>query len=292
MSAVSATPLLWVSLFGPFRLRHPKGHHPLNLTGATRELLAYLLARAGEPCRREVLIETFWPEATIDKGRSALTTALWRIKKVLGRVSGLDLCTFDDLVSIEAGEAVTVDVVALERAGTAARREMNDSGALDPQTRRAVAAAVRAVTGPFLEGCDSHWVLIERERLTGVFIAQIRLLMRDAEARGAYEDGLDWGRRVLATDPLLEAVHHDMIALYARAGERRRAILQYETLWEVLHNELGIEPNPATRALRDLILAGDSAPPGRTARPTVSPPTPARPTPAPARKPAVMGQGV
>ncbi|SMY06275.1 AfsR/SARP family transcriptional regulator [Flavimaricola marinus] len=259
MLVATATPTLCVSLFGPLRLRHQTGHHPLNLTGATRELLAFLLTRAGEASRREVLIETFWPDATLEKGRSALTTALWRVKKVLGRTPGLGLYTFDDLVSIETDEDVLVDVVALESAGALARREMNDAGALDPQTRRQLATAVRAVSGPFLEGCDSHWVLIERERLTGVYISKVRLLMRDAEARRAYDDGLDWGRLLLATDPLLEAVHHDMIALYARAGERRRAILQYETLWEVLHNELGIEPNPATRALRDRILAGEPA---------------------------------
>ena len=71
---------LVISLFGPLRLQSPAGFHALNLTGATRDMLAFLLVRAGAPTRRDVLVATFWPDATMDKGRSALTTAIWRIK--------------------------------------------------------------------------------------------------------------------------------------------------------------------------------------------------------------------
>lgn len=246
---------LRVSLFGPLRLRHAAGFYPLKLTGATRDLLSLLLTRAGEATRREELMATFWPEAGIDRGRSALTTALWRVKKMLVRIPELELVSFDDLVAVEVSGNVTIDSRLLEHWTAYARREMNDEGRLAVITRRALADAVRPCTGVFLDGCDAHWALVERERLSTLYLAALGLLMREADERGAIEDALAWGRAILASDPLREAVHHHMIDLYARAGERRRATLQFETLRETLRDELGIEPDPETLKLRNQILS-------------------------------------
>lgn len=271
-------PALLVSLIGPFRMRATTGYHSLNLSGTTRNLLAYLMANAGKVTRREVLVELFWPDSNAERGRSALTTALCRIKKVLGKIEGLELEAFDDLVTLTAGADVEIDALDLERCYDAARRQLNDDGELVLADRRALASLLREASGVFLDGSDAHWVLVERERVLALQISALRLMMRDAEARGAYDDAIDWAQRTLAADPLLEAVHYQLIDLYAKAGERRRAILQYERLWEILRDELGIEPDKKTTALRDKII-------------TQAPAAETRPSPCRPMRPAVFEDG-
>jgi DNA-binding SARP family transcriptional activator len=217
-----------------------------------------LLVRAGVPTRRDVLVATFWPDATMDKGRSALTTAIWRIKKVLARLAGLGLRTIDDLIVLELAQGVVVDALALRQATVTARSE---GALLSSETQIVLAEAVERCNGVVLEGCDAHWAMVDREHLTGLYLAALQLLMRGAEARGDWADALVWGRVLLEADPLNEAVHHQMIALYARAGERRRAVMQFETLRRLLRDELGVAPDADTVALRNRILAATPAAP-------------------------------
>lgn len=255
-------PCLSISLFGPLRLRSAMGFHALNLTGSTRDLLAFLLVRAGVPTRRDVLVATFWPDATMDKGRSALTTAIWRIKKVLVRMPGVGLRAIDDLIVLELGAGVLVDALSLRITMAQARAEACDDAVLQAQTRACLARAVERCSGTVLDGCDAHWALVDREHLSGLYLSAILMLMRCAEARKAWADALTWGRLLLEADPLNEAVHHQMIALYARAGERRRAVLQFETLRRLLRDELGVVPDAETVALRNRILAAVPVAPG------------------------------
>lgn len=246
---------LYISLFGPLRLQSALGFHALNLTGSTRDMLAFLLVRAGLPTRRDVLVATFWPDATMEKGRSALTTAIWRIKKVLARLPGILLRTIDDLIVLELGADVLVDALSLRQNVANARAETAEGGALQAETRLSLANATDRCSGTVLEGCDAHWALVDREHLSGLYLIAVLMLMHCAEARKVWADALAWGRMLLEADPLNEAVHHQMIALYARAGERRRAVMQFETLRKLLREELGVAPDPETVALRNRILA-------------------------------------
>lgn len=249
---------LVISLFGPLRFQSAGGFHALNLTGTTRDLLAFLLVRGGMPARRDVLVATFWPDSTMDKGRSALTTAIWRIKKVLAGMPQVSLRAIDDLIVLELGPGVVLDAVALRHGLTLARA---DGKALSEGVEVALAVAVERCSGVALEGCDAHWALAEREHLAGLHLAGLLMLMQGAEARGDWADALQWGRALLAVDALNEAVHHQMIALYARAGERRRAVLQFETLRQLLRDELGVMPDAETVALRNRILTSTPAVP-------------------------------
>ncbi len=263
-----------IFMFGPLRLQQGGRFCSLNLTGNTRDLLAYLLLKSKTASRREELVAAFWPDSSATKGRSALTTALWRIKKLLTRFPDLHLTCFDDLVMLETGVYVEIDGQDLQTQVVRARQQMNDSGRIDVATRRALAATVERCCGEFLDGCGAMWALVERERFASLYLSGLTLLMRDAEARGAFDSALTYGRTILAKDPLHEAVHHQLMALYAKTGERRRAILQYEQLRESLQQELGVAPDRKTEELRNRILAGDTLAVQHNAQPLHRTPAP------------------
>lgn len=61
--------------------------------------------------------------------------------------------------------------------------------------------------------------------------------------------GLDVLLRILAIDPLPEAVHRTLMRLSTRQGRRAAALQQYQTCVTSLQRELDVEPEDETRQL-------------------------------------------
>lgn len=106
-------PEIKIFLFGPFEVRVKERPIHLGIGGVTKSLLAYLISRAGLSERREGLAEIFWPDACPGKARSAMNTAIWRLKKVLSPLPGMYLDCFENTVCLRIGEGVEVDGVNL-----------------------------------------------------------------------------------------------------------------------------------------------------------------------------------
>ena len=64
-----------------------------------------------------------------------------------------------------------------------------------------------------------------------------------------YERAIAYARRWVALDPLHEATHRQLMALYARAGQRSAALRQYQECVRLLADELGVAPGEETTAL-------------------------------------------
>jgi len=72
--------------------------------------------------------------------------------------------------------------------------------------------------------------------------------------------GIDVARRLLELEPLHEEAHRALMWFLATGGQRGAALAQFETCRYVLREEVGVEPSPATLALRDEVaLAGGFA---------------------------------
>jgi DNA-binding SARP family transcriptional activator len=238
-----------VALCGPFALS--RGSHPINLrlAGKTLDLLRFLLINAARPSRREHLADLFWGTGNPARHRSALTSALWRIRRALAPFDDLDLLTQGDAVQLALGPGVEVDATRLMRAVEEAERAASDQH--DVSAR--LAAALDACDGPFLDGASDDWALVEQERFFELRMRGLSLMMRRYGDIRRYQDALDFGRRMLAEDPFRESVHCEMMWLYVLSGHRARAIRQYDECETLLRKELGISPMAELQTLRDLI---------------------------------------
>jgi DNA-binding SARP family transcriptional activator len=149
-----------VALCGPFALS--RGSHPINLrlAGKTLDLLRFLLINSTRPSRREHLADLFWGTDNPARHRSALTSALWRIRKALAPIDDLDLVTQGDAVQLALGPGVEVDATRLTRAVEEAERTASDQQEVSAR----LAAALDACDGPFLDGASDDWALVEQER--------------------------------------------------------------------------------------------------------------------------------
>lgn len=243
---------VYVQLLGGLVIHSEDRRLRLHLSGVTLEVLAYLLSQ-GRDVRRDALADLFWEDVDPARGRAALNTALWRINKRLKALGWGAVVSTLETVRLETG-AARLDIRDLEEGVRAAVRGRADpAGPLDDAVRTELAATVDRCQGAFLDGCDSAWAVLQRERLLDLYLRALNLLMRDCGARRDYEEGLEYGRRILIADPFHEQAQCQVMWLYALNGQRVRALVQYRNYERLLSQEMGIRPMPETVALFELI---------------------------------------
>lgn len=230
-----------------------------DLGPAGRLLACYLFQFIGKAHRREQLADLFWSELDQEKARSALNTAMWRIRKLLdlaAKDGHRSLVTVAGNILLEPSSFVEVDTHVLQNASKKATSR-SKSPNLTETDESEVAAVIDAYGGPFMDGDDGDWVLQERERLHSLFVRSSLELMRAAARRGQHECAIEYGRRILAADPLREAVQRDLMLLLVANGQRANAIQAYHHLRSVLRSELRVDPMPDTDHLYHKIISGE-----------------------------------
>jgi len=230
-----------LDLLGGFAARDETGRELAIGSRKAQALLAYLALSPGKPQPREKLTSLLWSDRGEAQARSSLRQVLSELRRALPKGDPPLLRTQRDSVWLEP-EAVEADVGMLER--------LVNSG--EPE---ALEQAAELYQGEFLEGLDvrdaafEEWRRGEHERLRERTSQALTRLLDQQTG----EQAITTGRRLLALDPLNEATHRGLMRLYADAGDRTMALRQYQSCRQVLHAELGVEPDAATRQLADEI---------------------------------------
>jgi DNA-binding SARP family transcriptional activator len=221
-------------------------------------LLKLLALAPGHWLHREEVLDLLWPELDMLAAANNLHGALHALRRLLEPelapgTPSLYVSLSGDRLALHA-PSLWVDVEAFELACTIAR----DAG--DPA---AYEAAVELYTGDLLpEDRYEDWAVARREalrsRYTGVLLELARLYERCSEPWAAARVFL----QLLVAEPANELAHVGLMRLYAREGQRYRALRQYQQLETALRREFDAEPEAASRVLRQAILDGRFPPVG------------------------------
>jgi non-specific serine/threonine protein kinase len=280
--------MVWtIRLLGGLKAERPDREITRFRTQKTGALLAYLAYHMARTHSREALIDMLWPDAPLDSGRNSLSIALSSLRHQL------------EPPGVPAGSVIVADrlSVGLHRASV-----QTDVGEFEGKLRAATHAtnsverthllqeAVAIYAGDLLPGHYEDWVLLEQQRLAGVFQGALRQLTTIFAAAGTMDRALDYARRAVAADPLSEPAHQELIRLLQVSGQSEAARRQFGELERILRQELHSAPAAASQATFREIPGGpvptaggarpstttdagpDSGPPGA--------PTPASPLPA------------
>jgi predicted ATPase/DNA-binding SARP family transcriptional activator len=228
-------------------------------TQKTASLLAYLSYFRERSHPREALIELLWPESPVEAGRNRLKVALSSLRHQLeppGIPRGAVILA--DRVSVQLNPAAcSTDVVEFRVALQEA-----EAGGGSARVQHLVDAA-RLYRGELLPGYFDRWVLEERPRLADAYRQALQQLARLLRNAGDLPRAIDYARRMVATDPLSEESHYELIRLLAAAGQPEAALRQYQDLERLLAAELGEAPADDIRAFSQALRqAGSEA--GRT----------------------------
>jgi DNA-binding SARP family transcriptional activator len=211
---------------------------------------------------RDTVAGQLWGEYPEQRARSCLSTALWRLRRVLEPpdIAQGTYILNKGISEIGFNEASDywLDVDIFEEKIT---RMLNQPLSAISRTDVHMAdEALHLYTGDLLEGFHDEWVLYERERLRFLYLSGLeRLMVLYLELRD-FDKSLVLGHQLLQHNGLREDVHCMMMRLYLQQGQRGLAIQQYERCCKVLADELGIVPMEETTALYARILSGDGVP--------------------------------
>ena len=233
---------------GGFEVCLPSGA-PLALRARKAQaLLAYLAMRPGQSHPRDKLAALLWADKSDAQARDRLRHAVLDLRRALDGAAAAQSALRLEGRSLSADPArVGVDVAAFE-------------ACVAEGTPAALERAAELYRGDLLLGfvvnepLFEEWLVAERERLREMALdALARLLAIQAETAST-ERAIQTAVRLLALDPLQEAVHRALMRLYARQGRRGAALKQYQVCVSALQRELGTEPEAETKQLYQALL--------------------------------------
>jgi DNA-binding SARP family transcriptional activator len=247
--------MLTVSLLGASRVTRGNEQIWSDLGPAGRRLAGFLFTFPDRPHRRERLIDLFWPELDTERGRRAMNSAIWRLRKLLASApehrEGHGLRTVGSETILERTPWLDVDTWSLLEA---AQTTLDSALArLEPSWMKQILTVLYRYEGPFLDGEDAEWILEERERLHSLFVQTAIIVVRHLGLCGRYHDAILLARHTLRFDPYREELVRHLLTLLALDERRIDAIRYYDQWIGMIRKELGISPLPATRAIIDEI---------------------------------------
>jgi DNA-binding SARP family transcriptional activator len=85
--------------------------------------------------------------------------------------------------------------------------------------------------------------------LRGTYLELLERLSRLYERQGAVTRAIEYCKKVLQVDPVLEPTYRRLMTLYARRGLRSEALKTYEACRKALARDLDTEPDEVTTAI-------------------------------------------
>lgn len=262
-------PLLSLVLLGPFRVTWSDGTPIEFRTRKQRALLAYLAVEADRPHQREVLAELLWPERPEGTARRSLRQALTGLRRAMGDEY---LLTTRHTIQFNATSSCWLDVIVYQAHMQAVHAHLHKDPAICPICMGHRQQAVALYRGDFLDGLVpddclgfQEWTTFRRENFFRQQVEALQQLSRYNREMGVMgrrdlERARRYTRRWVELDPLSEVAHRERMIVLALSDQRRAALEQYEICRHILVEELGIDPAPKTKALRERIRAGQMPP--------------------------------
>ncbi|WP_422770432.1 AfsR/SARP family transcriptional regulator [Plantactinospora sp. WMMC1484] len=240
---------LEIGLLGPVRV--VLDGRPVTVAAPRRQVaLSALALTPGRAVSTATLTRYLWGEEPPALARRALSTIVTRVRQDLGT----------DVISSAAGGYTlavprhTVDVFQFRTLACEARYA-EPATALDLLDR-----ALACWRGRPLQDVGSEWLVAEHAPgLTEEWYAATERRIDLLLAAGVHGDLLPQLRDLTAQQPLRESLWGRlMVALY-RSGRQAEALETYQSVREVLVDQLGVGPGEELRSLHRAVLTNDPA---------------------------------
>ncbi len=220
-------------------------------TAKAKQLAAYLFWQQGRWVRRDFLQDIFWGDCDERRASAYLRQAIYYLKKAL-KTHGYNDSILEwkpGAIRVLTGPDICVDLYAFEKEAELGLGENRENV-------RHLANAVSIYQGDFLDGVDTDWCLVERNRILDIYLGILETLVQNLCVSGLYEKALTYAHQWLLKDPLNEAAYRALMSIYVKTGQLARAVQQYEICKQTLAAELGILPGNETMNLyRELGLS-------------------------------------
>lgn len=214
---------------------------------------------------RDRLTELLWPEFEPEQALNNFHKTLHAARRTLepdlrAGAESRFLITAEQRIALRA-TPLEIDLEIFERKARSALA-----------TGEGAAEALAVFAGELLpEDRHEDWASIPREQASNLQQELILRLAQQREADGDVRGAIDLLDRAVASQPVNENAHRELMRLHAAQGNRHLALNQYRLCAEALRRELDTEPEAATVRLYEQVQEGQvGLDPARQTRPPVN----------------------
>ena len=257
-AAMPSTAALEIQILGNFRIAVGGQvlERPAWRLRKAESLVKLLAATSGHRLHREQILEALWPEANLQGAAAAFYQALHFARRALepdliDRHSSAFLSLERNVLELRSPGRLWIDADEFEDAAATARAKG------DPESYQ---RAVGLFSGDLLpDDLYEDSVTARRQQLRFTCLDLLAELAQRLQSHGDLDGAIAALERALQIEPTCQELYVALMRIYAMAGMRERALLQYRRLSEVLAREVGAQPDPTTRQLYEDI-AGNRFP--------------------------------
>jgi DNA-binding SARP family transcriptional activator len=242
-------------LLGPFKVRY-RGHEMVpSPSRRAASLFKFLLVHYDRPIRREILMDTFWPDSSAKSARNNLNVTIYQLRAQFRLQEAV--CS---LIIYNAGSyrinpelRCWTDVAHYERLVERGRRATDVAQSLVAVDCYQEARSL--YVGPMLEDeMTGEWYLDAQRRLHLEHCALLEHLCALLLDSGEIEEAITVGNELTEADPCWEVGHRLLMRAYAALEQPQLIARQFKRCEAAMRRELSVDPAAATVALfRDLL---------------------------------------
>ncbi len=212
----------------------------LDLKPLPREVLFFLVDRG--TVGRDIFLESFWPHYPPGRQIANLHTAVYSLRRLLGREAILHE---GSVYSLNPELSIEYDVDQFERMASI----VDGLPPGDPRRMFALTEAISSYGGPFLPEISSEWVVERRRELELYYLDLLTLHANEALVRDQPTRALRTLRQALDIDPYRDDTNLHFLEALGRLGRRSEAIDHYQRYIRLLADELSLDPPEEIRDL-------------------------------------------
>jgi DNA-binding SARP family transcriptional activator len=218
----------------------------------TKNMLKAIVAQGEEGVRKEVLMESLWPEGKPAKVEKTFKFVLHRLRQVLEpdmdpRYGYSYVRLKENRVSLDRG-ICEVDVdkfLALLKEG-----EKREASQQIDETLSAFQEAIGLYQGDFLpDDVYSEWAGSRREELRWKYLSLLFKTARIHEDRGTPRKAVSFYKKAVEIDPFSEEAHRRLMVLFAGMGKHDEALNIYKSYQKALRERLDAEPETLIKSI-------------------------------------------
>jgi LuxR family transcriptional regulator, maltose regulon positive regulatory protein len=225
-----------------------KDDEPLHFKGKVQRkplaLLKAIIAFGGQHVREETLIDTLWPDAEGDAAHFALTSAIHRLRRLLGHEEAI--IRKDNDVSLD-DRYCWIDAWVIDSYRTWA------------ETIRVAQRAAELYQGPFLGG-DGEAPLAAAlgDRIRRQLLRQLLWVGQSWEEKENLHEAARVYEEAVRVDPCAEDVCRSLMNVYRHLGRPADVVATYDHCRKALAGHLGTLPSAQTETLLERARASST----------------------------------
>ena len=227
---------LYLNLLGKINLSSHDGETiPLKWrTGKAEQLFHYLIHSRETPLDKSVLVDLFWEDFEYKNAQQQLYATIYQIRKTLKGLGEYFIIKSNMNGYQLIFNRVKLDTEEVEKVFNNEVRQDNI---------KEFERAVEKGRGDYLPGCDFDWCLMERQRLSILWLQAYFRLIEWYSTRGKLEKVINHSLNILSYHPYEERAYFYLMKAFAKQGDHMLVYKYYSELYRTIEKDLNVKPS-------------------------------------------------